>query len=50
MSGQSRLPNYFQLAMQATLVYLSLNFLRGVLHEFGHGLAASLVGLRFIGV
>jgi hypothetical protein len=50
MSGQSRVSNYIQLGLQTSLVYLSLNFLRGVLHEFGHGLAASLVGLRFIGV
>lgn len=50
MSAHSRTPNYIQLGLQTTLVYLSLNFLRGVLHELGHGLAASLVGLRFIGV
>jgi hypothetical protein len=50
MSHRFRMFNYIHLALQATFVYLALNYLRAILHEIGHGLAASVVGLRFIGL
>ncbi|UCC49120.1 MAG: hypothetical protein JSV41_02765, partial [Gemmatimonadota bacterium] len=49
-STRLRTSNYVHLALQATFVYLALNYLRAVLHEIGHGLAASVVGLQFIGL
>ena len=50
MPNRLRMSNYIHLALQATFVYLALNFLRAILHEIGHGLAASVAGLRFIGL
>jgi hypothetical protein len=50
MSTRLRTSNYVHLALQATFVYLALNYLRAVPHEIGHGLAASVVGLKFIGL
>jgi hypothetical protein len=49
MSDKKTLSNYVHLGFQATFLYLTLNFLRSMLHEIGHGLAASIVGLDFNG-
>lgn len=50
MSTRLRTWNYLHLSLQATFAFLALNYLRVILHEVGHGLAASVVGLRFIGL
>lgn len=49
MPNYKGLSNYVHLGIQATFLYLTFNFLRSILHEIGHGLAASIVGLDFIG-
>lgn len=49
MSDKKILSNYVHIGLQATFLYLTLNFLRSMLHEIGHGLAASIVGLDFNG-
>ena len=41
--------NYVSLAIQALCYFLFLNYLRTILHELGHGISASIIGVKFIG-
>jgi hypothetical protein len=49
MNRKIQIMNYVHLGLQATFLYLTFSFLRALLHELGHGLAATLVGLEFKG-
>jgi hypothetical protein len=49
MRSRNSLSNIIHLGLQVTFLYLTFNFLRALLHELGHGLAATLVGLEFKG-
>ena len=49
MSKKKGLSNYIHLGLQTTFLYLTFSFLRALLHELGHGVAATLVGLEFKG-
>ena len=49
MNNKKSLVNYVHLGFQTVFIYLTVNFLRAVFHEIGHGLAAWIVGLDFVG-
>lgn len=49
MNKKKQIVNWFHLGLQATFLYLTFSFIRALLHELGHGLAAELVGLEFKG-
>ena len=50
MNRKNQIVNCFHFGLQAIFLYLTFSFLRALLHELGHGLAATLVGLEFQGL
>lgn len=50
MSKKGIHSNYFHMGLQAIFFFLTCNYLRVVLHEIGHGLGASAVGMNFVGI
>lgn len=47
MDMKYKVYNYMHLGLQTTFLYLTFSFVRALLHELGHGVAAVIVGLEF---